>query len=63
MCLTIASLPTIAVGSGDFLTLYEPNTWVYGIRNAVAEWLQMPHEKIRVIQQFVGGSFGYKGPA
>ncbi|MEH2213176.1 xanthine dehydrogenase family protein molybdopterin-binding subunit [Nostoc sp.] len=54
---------TIAVWSGDFLTLYEPTTWVYGIRNAVAEWLQMPREKIRVIQQFVGGSFGYKGPA
>ena len=54
---------TIAVWEGDFLTLYEPTTWVYGIRNAVAEWLQMPLEKIRVIQQFVGGSFGYKGPA
>ncbi len=54
---------TIAVWSGDFLTLYEPTTWVYGIRNAVSEWLQMPRDKIRVIQQFVGGSFGYKGPA
>lgn len=54
---------TIAFWEGDFLTLYEPTTWVYGIRNAVAEWLQMPREKIRVIQQFVGGSFGYKGPA
>ncbi|OUL18286.1 acylaldehyde oxidase [Nostoc sp. RF31YmG] len=54
---------TIAIWESDFLTLYEPTTWVYGIRNAVAEWLQMPQEKIRVIQQFVGGSFGYKGPA
>ncbi|WP_143873990.1 molybdopterin cofactor-binding domain-containing protein [Nostoc sp. 'Peltigera malacea cyanobiont' DB3992] len=63
VCSAIASLGTIAVWSGDFLTLYEPTTWVYGIRNAVAEWLPMPREKIRVIQQFVGGSFGYKDPA
>ena len=54
---------TIALWKDDFLTLYEPTTWVYGIRNAVSEWLQMPREKIRVIQYFVGGSFGYKGPA
>nr|MDZ8007326.1 xanthine dehydrogenase family protein molybdopterin-binding subunit [Nostoc sp. DedSLP05]MDZ8101927.1 xanthine dehydrogenase family protein molybdopterin-binding subunit [Nostoc sp. DedSLP01] len=54
---------TIALWQGDCLTLYEPTTWVYGTRNAVAEWLLMPRENIRVIQQFVGGSFGYKGPA
>ncbi len=54
---------TIAVWEADDLTLYEPTTWVYGTRKAVARWLQTPPEKIRVIQQFVGGSFGYKGPA
>ncbi|MEH2068962.1 MAG: xanthine dehydrogenase family protein molybdopterin-binding subunit [Nostoc sp.] len=54
---------TIAVWEADNLTLYEPTTWVYGTQKAVARWLQMPLEKIRVIQQFVGGSFGYKGPA
>jgi len=53
---------TIAVWEDDHLTLYEPTTWVYGTRKAVAHWLQMPLDKIRVIQHFVGGSFGYKGP-
>jgi len=53
---------TIADWDGDSLTLYESSTWVYGVRRAVAHWFQRPEEKIRVIQHFVGGSFGSKGP-
>lgn len=53
---------TLAVWNGDALTLYEASTWVYGVRKTVANWFQMPEDKIRVIQHFVGGSFGSKGP-
>ena len=53
---------TTADWEGDALTLYESSTWVYGVRRAVAHWFQMPEEKVRVIQHFVGGSFGSKGP-
>lgn len=54
---------TIALWDADSLTLYEPTTWVDGIQRAVSFWLALPKEKIRVIQYFVGGSFGSKGPA
>ena len=59
---TIETHATIAVWQDDMLTLYETSTWVYGVRKAVARWLNMPEEKVRVIQHFVGGSFGCKGP-
>ena len=54
---------TIADWDGDMLTLYEPSTWVQGIVKTVAHWFEMPEENIHVKQQFVGGSFGSKGPA
>src|SRR5438270_8529886 len=53
---------TVAIWDGDNLTLYEPSTWVYGVRKAAARWFDLPEERVRVIQQFVGGSFGCKGP-
>ena len=59
---TMETHATIACWDGDALTVYEPSTWVYGVRKAVAHWFQMPEEKIHVIQHFVGGSFGCKGP-
>lgn len=48
--------------AGDKLTLYEPSTWVDGVRNTVAIWLGLSKENVRVISRFVGGSFGFKGP-
>jgi xanthine dehydrogenase YagR molybdenum-binding subunit len=59
---TMETHATIAVWEGDTLTLYESSTWVYGVRRAVSFWLNIPEEKIRVIEHFVGGSFGSKGP-
>ena len=53
---------TVAHWQGDNLTLYEPTTFVYGTRKAVASWLAIPEENIRVVNDFVGGSFGCKGP-
>ena len=54
---------TLAYWDGDSLTLEEPTTWVEGVQQTVAAWLGMPEVNIRVTQQFVGGSFGCKGPA
>ena len=53
---------TTAVWNGEQLTLYEPSTWVYGIRKTVATWFDLPPQQVRVIQHYVGGSFGSKGP-
>ena len=54
---------SVADWDGDRLTLYEATTWVQGIAKTVAVWFGMPEENIQVRQQFVGGSFGSKGPA
>jgi len=54
---------TIALWQGGRLTVYEPTTWVQGMRNSLATWFDLPEEHVRVIAQFVGGSFGCKGPA
>lgn len=52
---------TIAVWSGDQLTLYEGTQWVNGARKIVAQTLGIPLEKVRVICRFLGGGFGAKG--
>ncbi len=53
---------TVAVWAGDTLTLYEPSTWVQGAAKTIAAWFGLPPENVQVIQSFVGGSFGSKGP-
>jgi len=53
---------TVAAWDGDTLTLYEPSTWVQGVSKTVGAWFGMPPENVQVIQNFVGGSFGSKGP-
>ncbi len=46
---------------GDELTVYEPSQFVYGLRAGLAIQLAMPPEKIRIVNDFVGGAFGSKG--
>lgn len=53
---------TMAAWNSDMLTLYEPSTWVQGVSKTVAAWFGIPPENVQVIQDFVGGSFGSKGP-
>jgi xanthine dehydrogenase YagR molybdenum-binding subunit len=52
---------TIAVWHGDELTLYDSTQGIFGVRNRMAEVFGLPKDKIRVIDQFVGGGFGCKG--
>ena len=52
---------TTAAWIGDELTVYEPSQFVYGLRAGLAGQLGIPPEKIRVVNDFVGGAFGSKG--
>jgi xanthine dehydrogenase YagR molybdenum-binding subunit len=47
----------------DTLVLYISTQFIWGVREAVAERLQMPADKIRVVCDYMGGGFGSKnGP-
>jgi xanthine dehydrogenase YagR molybdenum-binding subunit len=52
---------TIAIWSGDGLTLYDSNQGPHVIRAALAAAFGLPIERIRVISPYVGGGFGAKG--
>ena len=52
---------TTAQWVGDELTVYEPSQFVYGLRAGLAGQLGIAPEKIRVVNEFVGGAFGSKG--
>ena len=52
---------TIAVWHGDELTLYDSTQGIFGCRDRISEVFGIPKEKVRVINQFVGGGFGSKG--
>lgn len=46
---------------GDNLVIYEPSQYVYGLKNGVAEQLDVDAEKVRVVNPYVGGGFGSRG--
>ncbi len=49
--------------TGDVLNVYISTQFIWGVRNAVAETLEMPPDKVRVVCEFMGGGFGSKnGP-
>ena len=52
---------TTAVFAGGELTLYDSNQGGHPVRQAVADALGMPAERVRVISAHVGGGFGSKG--
>jgi xanthine dehydrogenase YagR molybdenum-binding subunit len=52
---------TSCVWYGDSLTVYEPSQYVHGLKNGVAEQLDIDPDKVRVINPYVGGAFGSKG--
>ena len=52
---------TTAQWVGDELTIYEPSQFVYGLRTGIATQLGLAPEKVRVVNDFVGGAFGSKG--
>jgi xanthine dehydrogenase YagR molybdenum-binding subunit len=52
---------TSCAWNGDSLTIYEPTQYVHGLKNGVAEQLDVDPDKIRVVNSYVGGAFGSKG--
>ena len=52
---------TSCLWQGDRLTIYEPSQYVYGLKNGVAEQLDIGADKVRVVNPYVGGAFGSKG--
>jgi xanthine dehydrogenase YagR molybdenum-binding subunit len=51
---------TLAVWSGDELTLYTANQMLPRGVASVASTLQIPKEKVRLVSRYVGGGFGAK---
>ena len=52
---------TIAEWKGDELTVYDSTQTVIGNKNAIAQQLGIPAEKVHLISLYVGGGFGCKG--
>jgi len=51
---------SVAYWEGDNLTLYESTQHVFGTRNMIADWLDLPQSQVQVICQYIGGGFGSK---
>jgi xanthine dehydrogenase YagR molybdenum-binding subunit len=51
---------TTCVWNDDELTVYEPSQFVFGLKNNVAQKLNIPAENVRAVSPFVGGAFGSK---
>jgi CO/xanthine dehydrogenase Mo-binding subunit len=45
---------------GDTLNVYISTQYIWGVRNAVAQELGIPGDKVRVVCEFMGGGFGSK---
>lgn len=51
---------TVAAWSGDQLTVHDSTRWIAGERTALAAYLQIPEDRVRVSSPLVGGAFGSK---
>ena len=52
---------TIAEWKGDQLMIYDSTQSVMGSRNAIAQMLGVPQDKVRLVSYYIGGGFGCKG--
>ena len=54
---------TVCRWTGDTLEVYISTQYIWGVRDAVAEQLELPPDRVRVVCNFMGGGFGAKnGP-
>ncbi len=51
---------TIAEWNGEQLTVHDSTRWIAGERTALAAYLGIPEDRIRVLSPLVGGAFGSK---
>lgn len=50
----------LAMWNGDALTVYTSTQSISWVRGGIANTLQMPLEKVRVVSRYIGGGFGDK---
>ncbi len=51
---------SIAMWQGEKLTIWDSTQAIHGVRDQIAEDLEMPATRIKVIKQYMGGGFGSK---
>jgi len=51
---------TVAAWDGDVLVVHDTTRWITGERQALAAYLDMPEQNIRIVAPLVGGAFGSK---
>ena len=51
---------TTVVWNNDQVTVYEPSQFMYGLKNNLAEALNIKPDQVRAVSPFVGGAFGSK---
>jgi xanthine dehydrogenase YagR molybdenum-binding subunit len=51
---------SVAAWEGDRLTLYHSTQSVFGTRSSIADALDIPYDRVRVICDYMGGGFGSK---
>ncbi len=51
---------SIAMWQGDRLTIWDSTQAIHGVRDELAEVLQIPVARIKVIKKYMGGGFGSK---
>ena len=51
---------TVACWAGDELTVHDSTRWIVGERDALAAYLGIGEERVRVLAPLVGGAFGSK---
>jgi xanthine dehydrogenase YagR molybdenum-binding subunit len=51
---------TVAEWDGDVLTVHDATRWITGERTALAAYLDIPEDNIRILSPLVGGAFGSK---
>ena len=54
---------SVAQWDGDRLTVWDTNQGPFGIQSGIAQALNMPLSKVRVISSYMGGGFGSKQEA
>jgi xanthine dehydrogenase YagR molybdenum-binding subunit len=53
----------VAEWIGDAVTVWESTQAVFAVRNEIAEAFDLPHSRVRVIKDYMGGGFGAKNNA
>ena len=54
---------SVALWEGDRLTLWDSTQYIHGVRDQVAQALELSQNQVRVIKQYMGGGFGSKNEA